>query len=309
MLVFATSDKGGTGRSVTSSNVAYRRALQGYDACYLDFDFGSPTAGAIFNIDAVASGTPEGGLHSYMLGKVVEPVWLDVWSTTDRANLRGRPAGAGRLMLFPGDKGGSEFSADNSADRDVVRRCMYLLLRLEEEFDLCVVDLSAGRSYATQLTLAATAEPEMRHVVCRWLIYHRWTAQHIVAAANLVNGQRGILEIGAEKGHDREELLAAIRFVRTAVVDPDSVELAGLRAAQVAWLRDFNRKLQGMASEKRVGRTTMLAAVPLDPVLQWREQLISDDDVLALHIANQATVDAFNTIAKLLFEDVAWEGL
>ena len=31
MLVFATSDKGGTGRSVTSSNVVYRRALQGGD--------------------------------------------------------------------------------------------------------------------------------------------------------------------------------------------------------------------------------------------------------------------------------------
>jgi hypothetical protein len=283
--------------------------LQGHDACYLDFDFGSPTAGAIFNLDGVASGTSEGGLHSYLLGKVVEPVRLDVWSTTDRANLRGRPAGAGRLMLLPGDSGGGEFSADNSADRNMVRRCANLLLRLEEEFELCMVDLSAGRSYATQLALAATAEPDMRDVVCRWLIYHRWTAQHIVAAANLVHGQRGILEVGGEKGHDREQLLAAIRFVRTAVVDPDSVELAGLRPAQVAWLRDFNRKLQGMASVRRVGRTTMLAAVPLDPVLQWREQLISDDDVLALHIANQATVDAFSTIAKLLFEDVAWEGL
>ena len=48
MLVFATSDKGGTGRSVTSCNIAYRLSLQGNDVVYLDFDFGSPTAGAIF---------------------------------------------------------------------------------------------------------------------------------------------------------------------------------------------------------------------------------------------------------------------
>jgi septum formation inhibitor-activating ATPase MinD len=40
MIVFATSDKGGTGRSVTSSNIVYRRALQGNDTCYVDFDFG-----------------------------------------------------------------------------------------------------------------------------------------------------------------------------------------------------------------------------------------------------------------------------
>jgi hypothetical protein len=305
VLVFATSDKGGTGRSVTSSNVAYRRALQGGDVCYLDFDFGSPTAGAIFNIDAVVNGVPAGGLHSYLLGKVATPERLDVWSASDRVSLRGRPPGAGRLMLYPGDSGGGEFAADS----EIVKRCVRLLLRLEEEFELCLIDLSAGRSYATQIVLTATAEPQMRQVVYRWLVYHRWTAQHIIAAANLVYGQRGIIEAGVELGHDRERLSSSIRFVRTAVVDPDSPELAGLRAAQIAWLRDCNNELRGIASTRRVGRTAILGAVPLDPVLQWREQLISDNDVLTRHIANQATVDAFNTIAKRLSDDSAWEGL
>ena len=50
MLVFAASDKGGTGRSVTSANLAYQRALAGDDVCYLDFDFGSPTAAAVFDV-------------------------------------------------------------------------------------------------------------------------------------------------------------------------------------------------------------------------------------------------------------------
>ncbi|MFL6113172.1 MAG: ParA family protein, partial [Catenulispora sp.] len=36
MLIFATSDKGGTGRSVTSCNMAYRRALRGEQVAYLD---------------------------------------------------------------------------------------------------------------------------------------------------------------------------------------------------------------------------------------------------------------------------------
>ena len=36
-----------------------------------------------------------------------------------------------------------------------------------------------------------------------------------------------------------------------------------------------------MAAERRVGRAAMLGSVPLDPVLQWREQLITDSDVWA----------------------------
>lgn len=305
MLVFATSDKGGTGRSVTSSNVVYRRAIQGGDVCYLDFDFGSPTAGAIFNIAAAIRGTPKGGLHSYLQGKLNEPEQLDVWSESDRIALRDRPPGAGRLVLFPGDIGGGEFSSN----RDVVQRCVSLFLRLEEEFELCLVDLSAGRSYAISMVLAATAEPDLRSVTTRWLVFHRWTRQHIIAASGLVYGDRGILEIGVDRGHDRRTLNDSIRFVRTAVVDPDSPELAGLRPAQVAWLRDANRDLQELAGQVKLGRTSMLGMVPLDPVLQWREQLISDNDTFASQIANQQTVDAFETLAKRLVDDAAWRGL
>ena len=305
VLVFATSDKGGTGRSVTSSNVVYRRAIQGGDVCYLDFDFGSPTAGAIFNIPAALRGTRNGGLHLYLQGELNEPEQLDVWSESDRRVLRDRPSGAGRLVLFPGDVSGGEFPSN----RDVVQRCVRLFLRLEEEFALCLIDLSAGRSYAIEIVLAATAEPQLRSVTTRWLVFHRWTRQHIIAASGLVNGDQGILDIGVGQGHDRRALTDSIRFVRTAVVDPDSPELAGLRPAQVAWLREANRDLHELAGREKLGRTSMLGEVPLDPVLQWREQLISDDDTYASQIANQETVDAFETLAKRLMDDAAWRGL
>jgi hypothetical protein len=305
VLVFATSDKGGTGRSVTSSNVVYRRAVQGSNVCYLDFDFGSPTVGAIFSVAKAISGTPEGGLHSYLRGRRNEPEQLDVWSESDRTGFRDRPLGAGRLVLFPGDTGGGEFSSN----REVVQRCVRLFLRLEEEFELCLVDLSAGRSSAIEMVLAATAEPELRPMTTRWLVFHRWTRQHIIAAHGLVYGDRGILDIGVDRGHDRDALNDSIRFVRTAVVDPNSAELAGLRPAQVAWLRDAHRELQELAGRYRLGRTTMLGSVPLDPVLQWREQLISDDDTYASQIANRATVEAFELLAQKLVDDSAWEGL
>jgi hypothetical protein len=305
MLVFATSDKGGTGRSVTSSNVAFRRALQGSDVCYLDFDFGSPTAGAIFNIPAVYRGTSAGGLHSYLRGEVAEPLRVDVWNESDRSSLRGRPPGAGRLVLVPGDRGGGEFAVVP----EMADRCAELLLQVEEEYELTLVDLSAGRSYATDVALSATADPRLRGAQCRWLVFHRWTRQHIIAAAGLVFGARGILDSGVGRGHDKDELSDSIRFVRTAVMTPDSPELAAMRAPQVAWLRDCNRDLQELSNRHGLGRTTMLGQIPLDPVLQWREQLISDEDVLTSQVANRGTVEAFERLSRAIVDDNAWRGL
>jgi hypothetical protein len=303
MLVFATSDKGGTGRSVTSSNVAYRHALQGGDCCYLDFDFGSPTAGAIFDLPDALGGVPADGLHSYLLDGVAAPRRIDVWAESERDVLRGRPAGAGRLTLYPGDCGRGEFEARPG----VVERCVDLLVRADEEFDLVIVDLSAGRSYATEIVLEATAA--LPGVRARWLVFHRWTRQHIVAASGLVHGDQGILQTGVQRGHDPEALRDAIRYVRTAVVDPASPDQAGLRPEQLAWLDVCNRRLQELATRCRVGRTAALGQIPLDPVLQWQEQLLSNDDVWLHRTANQRTVDAFDDLAKKIVDDDAWIGL
>jgi hypothetical protein len=306
MIIIATSDKGGTGRSVTGSNVLYRRALQGGDVCYVDFDFGSPTSGAIFGISALLRGTTRGnGTHSYLRGRAsVEEVW-DVWRHSDRTSLRQRPPGTGRLALVPGDSSGGEFAFDDA----VVERCIDLFVRLHSEFEIVLVDLSAGRSYAAEIVIAATCSPELIGVTTRWLVFHRWTRQHILAAAGLVFGQRGLLDIGAAHGRDRTRFIEDIRFIRTAIVDPNAPDLAGLRPPQLAWLRETNRSLQRLAAELNVGRSAMLGAVPLDPVLQWREQLITNSDVWAKHVANQATIEAFESIAKAIVDKSAWEQL
>ena len=303
MLIFATSDKGGTGRSVTSINVAYRRALMGSDVCYLDFDFGSPSVGAIFQINSVLQGTARGGLHQYLLGRIPEAHRLDVWNASDRISLRDRPARAGRLVLYPGDVGMGEFLGE---EPEIVDRCVKLFLRLEEEFDVSFIDLSAGRSYATQVVLAATGRAEMQSVKHRWLIFHRWTRQHVLAASNLVYQNGGILDIGKRFDHDEKKLASTLRFVRTAVVDPDSPQNEGLQAPQAAWLKEVHSDLLELAGTQRVGRNVLLGQIPLDPVLQWREQLISDNDVLARKIANQGTVDAFIDLALNVMDDSLW---
>jgi hypothetical protein len=308
MIIIATSDKGGTGRSVTSSNVVYRHALQGSDACYVDFDFGSPTAGAIFGISELTRGTTTGkGTHSLLLGRSpVEEHW-DIWRHCDRADLRQRPPGTGRLVLVPGDANGSEFASD--APQAVVDRCIDLLLRLHSEFEVVLLDLSAGRSYAADFVIAATASPALVNVSTRWLVFHRWTRQHILAAHGLVHGERGLLDIGVAHGRDRDQFVDEIRFVRTATVDPNSPDLAGLRKEQLMWLGQADQRLQQLATERGIGRSSMLGSVPLDPVLQWREQLITDEDVWARKVANAATAEAFASLAKNITDDSAWEAM
>ena len=306
MLIFATSDKGGTGRSVTSCNLAYRHALQGKDACYLDFDFGSPTAGAIFDLPDALAGVAGGGLHSYLIDGHTEPREINIWTASQREALRGRPGGAGELTLLPGDRGRGEFSSGPG----IVDRCIELLLRVDEEYDLVLVDLSAGRSYATEIVLEATASAALRdRVVSRWIVFHRWTRQHIIAASSLVTGPQGIVETGVQKGHDKDDLVERIRFVRTAVLDPSAPEQAGLRPEQLAWLDVCNRRLQELASRSGVGQAKLLGEVPLDPVLQWQEQLLSNDDVWMYRTANERTVNALEELAKKIVDESAWEGL
>ncbi len=45
----------------------------------------------------------------------------------------------------------------------------------------------------------------------------------------------------------------------------------------------------------------------MEPMLQWREQLISDDDVLLRRIASTNVRDAFERLASRIVDDSAWE--
>lgn len=302
MLVFSLSDKGGTGRSVTSCNLAYRLCLSGMNVAYLDFDFGSPTAGALFEIGAVESGVvgPK-GLHSYLLGEQGIPASFDVRSKSARKALIRMPRHAGKLVLFPGDEGGAEFLIANG---EVVDRCVRLLSMVLSEFQVAIVDLSAGRSVATQLALQASARPQLVDKTIRWLIFHRWTRQHIMAASALVHGPNGLLKSGVGYGHDHKTLLESIRYVRTAV--PDLFAQPGSEPAQARWLLKQKDSLERLASLKRLGQSTLLGETPMEPMLQWREQVIVDADVDA-RIANQKTAEAFDDLARRLVDRAVWE--
>ncbi|MFJ4279240.1 SCO2523 family variant P-loop protein [Streptomyces massasporeus] len=303
MLIFGASDKGGAGRSVTSANLAYHRALSGDDVCYLDFDFGSPTASAVFDLPEALRASEERGLHAYLKREVGEPARIDIWDETEHRVLRERPPGSGRLVLMPGDVGGGDFAPTG----DDLRRCVDLLLKLHHEFDLVVVDLRAGRSYAVDMALEATAQPEMSAVPARWLVFHRWTRQHVTAAASLAFGSRGIVAAGAARGHDEDALRGAIRFVRSAVADPESPLWSQVSPAQSVWMLSCGHDLERLAAELGIGHRRVLGSVPFEPVLQWREQLITDEDVLVTRIAGTESWQALKALAGRLTDDRCWE--
>jgi hypothetical protein len=303
VLVFAASDKGGTGRSVTSANLAYQRSLDGDDVCFLDFDFGSPTAAAVFHLSDVVSEAEGCGLHSYLTGRTGEPLRVDVWSRTEHPVLRGRPAGSGRLVLLPGDRTGGEFVTSE----ENLHRCVDLVLRLQREFDVVIVDLSAGRSYAVDLVLAATSPGGgLGRLKNRWLVFHRWTRQHVMAATELVYGKKGLLQAGAAMGHEPDALSGSVRFVRAAVPDLESPLWSQVSPAQYAWMSQCDRQLEELAARRGIGKTRVLASIPLEPLLQWQERLITDEDVHDLRIANKETWQAMGDLAQRLTDDRFW---
>jgi hypothetical protein len=147
----------------------------------------------------------------------------------------------------------------------------------------------------------------MNGVQARWLIFHRWTRQHVEAAASLVYDRRGIIAGGIARGHDEDTLRTAIRFVRTAVPDPDSPLWSQVTPTQSAWMDQYDTELKHLASHLGMGYSQMLGSIPLEPVLQWREQLITDEDVLDSRIATMETWQALSDLAARLTDDKHWE--
>ncbi|MBS2964586.1 P-loop NTPase [Actinocrinis puniceicyclus] len=304
MIIFSVSHKGGTGRSVTSTNLAYRAALRGYNTCYLDFDFGSPTIGTIFDVENTIDGVIGNGLHDFLGGRSADVQRVSVWAES-KVSGSGQPPGAGSLTLLPGSRGGGEFSVDKAT----VDRCTELFVKLDEEFDLILVDLSAGRSFAVELALQCTARPALRMVPARWLVFHRWTRQHVRAAHDLVYGERGLLNSAVSTGHDDAVMRTLIRFVRTAYIDPHSPSTDHLSPTQQNWLFEMDRDLEALSARLKLGRSVRLGSVSLDAVLQWREQLITDRDVKTLGIAHEETVRAYEDLAQAVTDPAVWESI
>ncbi|CAM5676953.1 DNA-binding protein OS=Streptomyces fumanus OX=67302 GN=GCM10018772_03070 PE=4 SV=1 [Streptomyces fumanus] len=71
-------------------------------------------------------------------------------------------------------------------------------------------------------------------------------------------------------------------------------------------MQSTDEALRRLAAEYAIGDSVVLGVVPLEPILQWREQMITEEDVLATQIANKETLKALEEIARKLTDDTCW---
>jgi flagellar biosynthesis protein FlhG len=131
-VVCVASGKGGTGKSILSSNLAVLRARRGERVLLVDFDAGLANAHLLLGL------APQYDLSHVLQGQVRAEEAL----VTGPAGVKLLSGGVGRHILA------------NPTRRELDR--LFKALRpLEDQFDLIVIDHGAGVSYATVTHLAA----------------------------------------------------------------------------------------------------------------------------------------------------------
>jgi len=131
-VICVASGKGGTGKSILSTNLAYLRAQRGERVLLVDFDAGLANAHLLLGL------APEYDLSHVVQGQV-------------RAEDAIVP-GPGGLNLLSGGVGRHILANPTRRELD---RLFKALRPLEDRFDLIVIDHGAGVSYATVAHLAA----------------------------------------------------------------------------------------------------------------------------------------------------------
>src|SRR5262245_25740785 len=131
-VICVASGKGGTGKSILSSNLAVLRASRGERVLLVDFDAGLANAHLLLGL------APKHDLSHVLQGQVR----ADEALVTGPAGVKLLSGGVGRHILA------------NPTRRELDR--LFKALRpLEDQFDLIVIDHGAGVSYATVTHLAA----------------------------------------------------------------------------------------------------------------------------------------------------------
>jgi len=284
----AISHKGGTGRSVTLANIAFRLALQGRDVCCVDLDLTSPTLGSVLGISSLETGVADVGravsprsisdiLNSANDAQTVltsfEAALINVWGESQELRPL-RPPSIPRFDLLPGKKNIDTSMLD-------LRRLAPLLERLNERYEIVLLDVRSGNSEIAEALLT----PECDAHINSWLLHFRWTRQHLAGVANYVSS----FQENAGGRFDNRILLVSTAYphLGTNVTDALRNELV-----------TYNNRLEARRREltTRLGRE-MLGRVPFDELLLWKETVVTPP-MVERRVARRETSDSFETIAN-----------
>lgn len=275
------SHKGGTGRSVASANVAFHAARQGEHVCLVDVDLASPTLGAVLGIPGLEAGVAAPSRHGSpsSLGDLldhpdqassIDQALVSAWKSPDLMQYASGPVGD--LYLLPG----SSWRGDEAYHR-LTEPLAHALGMLNDRFDRVVVDVRSGVSTVVQAFL----EPPLSQEVDVWLVFFRWTPQHVTGLDALLRGLQDKVNV--------------LRTVRTAYVEPDQVAERERRD----WVKKCYAALDQRYQAIDPRHQQLLATIPLEPLLQWQEMVVTPD-YLDLGLANPETFEAFASLTTEL---------
>lgn len=284
-LVYAcTSHKGGTGRSVATANIAYRLSLENeLSVCVVDLDVDSPTFASVLNLPQFSTGA-EIGIRSFLAEDDDDRIPVDTFVNGDGI-LRnvGKLAqeslytpdefqSAGEFALVPGSK-----SRDIEIPKLFGQRLKQLIERLSSSFDVILIDVAAGESDA--LLSIGESKDKAGGQLDGWLLFCRWTPQHIAAAGDL---RDRMLKMTPD---------VPVKVIRTAVpVIPKH-----------PWFDEQHKRLKDQFSRVFKDSDTDLS-IPFEPVFQWREGVLTERSRYEHGEQVTDTIDAFSEIASFLVE-------
>lgn len=269
-LLACISHKGGTGRTVTTANIAYQLAMQGKNVCIVDLDLASPTLGSVVGLDDIAAGTPVGeGIHDILIGdrpsEDVLQIQRDVWHSDDIRPSKTFACGA--YSIVPGRAGGGDgilTLGENFKDlhRNRLGRSLNSLLN---SFDFVFCDLRSGIGNVAEAFLSRPVAERLD----AWLLFHRWTRQHLVGAIDLA--QR--LSNATNEADDGTQKSVRFMRIRTASIDMDSVK----REAKVFVDQQHDKLLEESSRFDGLSDPPLeeIGCVPLEPTLQWTECILT----------------------------------
>jgi AAA domain len=279
----AVSHKGGAGRSTAAANVAYQAANAGNSVCLVDFDLDSATLGSVLGLEERTVGGKL-GIQSLLAVNgqpqiTVDHLLLDLKRTRFTDRLVFTTSNPGAFCLVPG----------NAEQKELVSEAeMAPILRdtlnwLASSFDIVIVDVRAGKSAALRSILDAASG--VAHFT--WLLFYRWTHQHLSAARDMID----TLSQWSE-AYDRRRTIIPVATARIAREEVDGQPWFEHQYDALS-LRE-EREIQ-----QRLGRRAH--SIPFDRVFQWKEQILCGPR----HEGKPATVEAFCELASVAAEGIS----
>lgn len=285
----AISHKGGTGRSVTLANVAYRLALKGLDVCCVDLDFTSPTLGSVLGMSRYETGVVEKGSqveprsifdllnrtnHAQTVRNMCDNALVNIWAESDELRNM-QPTSSPRFVLLPGLK---------NMDTEVLdlARLIPLIEYLGGQFDVVFLDVRSGNSEVADLLASNECDPYINS----WLLHFRWTRQHLAGVANFVSS----FLYDTEGRFEQRILLVSTAFPPIGETDNAlRADLAEYNASLETRLRELCTKLH----------KELLGRVPFEKLLLWKEAVITQG-MVDRGVASSHTYDSLGAIADAI---------